>query len=230
MGMKYRARRWIVRFLYGATRPVAAVVIALVFTFGFLLGMAFVAQPSRMGFIVRDIMERSSWAEWAAAVGTWVVGWMAFRIGTKSHEQKLLEYNERAEERGRLRAARRNAIARRVAEAGQFGSLMSLVQTTNPYERRALQNFLAYSKTVLPTLKWDNEELGLLNGEEFSELSELISLIDLTRMLELDIKAAIDILHVSDFEISRTAARAGELGKSLVAAKERFLRAFARHA
>lgn len=174
MGMRVRARRLLINFLFGMSRVTFALVVVGCITTGFLLGMIAFAQPSKMGFIVRDVMKESNWAEWVGAIGTWVIGWGAWKYA-RANLQHLV--NERDAQQARQREATRNRLSHMITTTRRghtaintlnaFAGLPVPRQTTN-----ALAEALETIIIALRKIEWSEAERDCIAGSLITPFSK----------------------------------------------------------
>lgn len=128
-----------------------------VFVMGALVGWALFGKPRQVDWI----LESESLANWVAAIGTWVVGYMAWRIGTTSHEQKLREYEDKvAAERKALRDRRNNTFGR-ISQLYNVISHHALIDKKVVFAPSDLGEIIAFSRQVIDEVdraKWSAEE------------------------------------------------------------------------
>ena len=128
-----------------------------VLVMGVLLGWALFGKPRQLD----RMLDSESLANWIAAIGTWVVGYMAWRIGTTSHEQKLREYEEKvAAERKALRDRRNNTFSR-ISGLYNVISHHVLIDKKVIFAPTDLDEVIAFSRQIIEAIdkaKWTAED------------------------------------------------------------------------
>ena len=182
MSGKFRVQRWFVRLLFGMAPTIAATSVLIVFVVGFLLGMAFVAQPSRMGFIVRDVMEKSSWADWITALATTVVGYMAWRISKDNLDHQVRVKSEQDQAVALDHLSEMNALLDNIFTCGGVAKRIQDYETEG-LTHAELHQRVSIALTVLRSPEWSRKVLSLLEGptsESYYKLKfSLMALVDI---------------------------------------------------
>lgn len=160
----------------------------------FILGLLVCGIILLGGKIPLRCFEGGNIADWMAALGTWIIGYGAWRIARESHSHRVQEANERAaRERSTRNASLWQVMSKATAtktwqnRASAFAALPAEEQTA-----RRLLTLLHVALTVLRNTSWSDAERALLSMGGNNALTEL----------EFEIMAQVDTLTALQTRLS----------------------------
>lgn len=156
---------------------------------GFLLGFIAFAKPSSGDVFSNQLlktlfsvsgsaMRDSSWAEWGAAVGTLIVGFMAWRIARESHAHNVATSDanrERSREEDQATVRRLHYAVRRV-HAGAEGLSPTLKDFKE--SRRELIVCFEVNGRSMAKLNFPHEAVPLLSKPDVEKLHVILATYD----------------------------------------------------
>ncbi|HFK2917752.1 TPA: hypothetical protein ACGY79_003026 [Stenotrophomonas maltophilia] len=146
-------------------------VIAALIAGVFGAGMALFAS----GFLLLVWKEVGNPADWVAAIGTWVIGYGAWRIARDGHDHRIRESNQRE---ARERDARNAALWQMVVKAVDAKVFADRAQAfvARPPQEQTLKSLLALIEVAISVFErksWSDAERALLSQDGITALSSL---------------------------------------------------------
>lgn len=150
--------------------------ITLLFFSGFLLGVVIAGVALLGSQIPLKCFEAGNAADWAAAAGTWVIGYGAWKYARVAHLQRVREHglSERSFIEAKIR--RFNMIYLKLIKVRSMGKAArhSLPkEASGPLQDPRINTSLYVVSILLKTIEWPAEEVVLLSLESQAALSRI---------------------------------------------------------
>ncbi|HEL4114868.1 TPA: hypothetical protein UM349_000061 [Stenotrophomonas maltophilia] len=127
------------------------------------------------GVLLLVFEETGNVADWAGAVGTWVIGYGAWRIARDGHEHRIRESNQRESRESEVRNAALWQMVVKATEAKTWPARVTQF-ATSPVEAQTLKALLLMIHVAIAALgrkTWSDGERAMLSQEGINALSLL---------------------------------------------------------
>ncbi|HGM5117999.1 TPA: hypothetical protein ACKPZZ_000156 [Stenotrophomonas maltophilia] len=152
--------------------------ITFLFFSGFLLGVVITGVALLGSQMPLKCFEAGNAADWAAAAGTWVIGYGAWKYAAVAHKQRIHEYRQSELRRIKDASVRAAAMVDNTAWINTIGGGLERISVGDPDGGAAdASSTCRVSLALLETLSWRSEDLTLLPEGGVSAHSALNRLI-----------------------------------------------------
>ncbi|MES9026808.1 hypothetical protein AAHH21_11860 [Stenotrophomonas sp. BSUC-16] len=155
----------------GISRRDAAVACAACALFGSVLTAVVLTGSD----IPLKCMEGGNIADWAAAFGTWVIGYGAWRIAKDSHQHRINEYEAAVAARNEERKARilrmRDAVANAAVLRPQLSAFSE--KQADKRTRKSLKTLFEVARKVLSQITFSDADRAALPADGVGKLGRL---------------------------------------------------------